>query len=126
MHRATLPSLLVPAAAFLCAVPAIAQKQATESDYRQSAWLQSEPWQQFLARQGGSWRVEWNPATSTPKAIWGSGLALDGWRENSLEAARQHANRVLLDQRELLGLGASGFREVIGSRMGQTWTFTYQ
>ncbi|MFN9754865.1 MAG: hypothetical protein ACK58X_00480 [Planctomycetota bacterium] len=119
-------ALVLPVTAFLCAQPAIAQKYATESDYRQSAWLQSEPWQQFLARQGGSWRVEWNPATSTPKAVWGSGIALAGWRENTLEAARQHANRVLLEHRELLGLGASGFREIIGSRMGQTWTFTYQ
>jgi|688.fasta_scaffold662681_1 hypothetical protein len=106
MLRGTFASLVLPVTAFLCAQPAIAQKYATESDYRQSAWLQSEPWQQFLARHGGSWRVEWNPATSTPKAVWGSGIALDGWRENSLEAARQHANRVLLDQRELLGLGA--------------------
>jgi hypothetical protein len=127
MRQLDLPTtLLTAAAAFAAGVPAVAQKHASEADYQHAFWLQSEPWQQFLAKQGGNWRVEWNAATSTPKAIWGSGIALQGWRENSLEEARRHANQMLLEHRDLLRLGASGFREIIGSRMGQTWTFTYQ
>ena len=127
MHHDRLHAVVLgAAAAFAAGVPALAQKHASEADYQQAFWLQSEPWQQFLAKNGGNWRVEWSAATSTPKAIWGSGVPLSGWRENSLEEARRHANQMLLEHRELLRLGASGFREIIGSRMGQTWTFTFQ
>ncbi|MEO6597198.1 MAG: hypothetical protein ABIP94_20840, partial [Planctomycetota bacterium] len=74
----------------------------------------------------GPWVVQWNPATSTPSAIYGAGLPIADWRENTLDEARRHANRVLVDYHELLGLGTSEFRETIGARMGRTWSFTFE
>src|SRR5262245_36743971 len=56
-------------------------------------------WQQFLQRAGGTWWSEWCPATGTPKAIYGSGLPLLDWRENSLAEARRHAEQLLQQQR---------------------------
>ena len=82
-------------------------------------------WQQFLQQAGGTWWSEWCPATGTPKAIYGSGLPAGGFRDDTLEQARQHSQQLLRDRSELLGLGTSEFREVIGARMGQTWTFVY-
>ena len=75
--------------------------------------------------QGGDWVVRWNPATATPGTIYGTGLKIADWRENSLAEARRHAVQLLKDQSELLGLGQSDFTEVIGARMGRTWTFTF-
>jgi hypothetical protein len=82
-------------------------------------------WQEFLQSAGGEWAVEWCPATGTPRAIYGSGLVLPDWRQNSLEEARRHAGQLLRDRSALLGLGTSEFREVIGGRMGRTWVLVY-
>ena len=79
----------------------------------------------FRAERGGEWVVQWHPATGTPSAIYGTGLPIAGWGENSLAAARVHANALLAQHHELLGLGTSDFRESIGSRMGRSWTFTF-
>ena len=84
-----------------------------------------EAWARFQSDSGGQWVAQWTPATGTPGAIWGTGLALAGWRENSLAAARRHAEQLLVDQKDLLGIGASTFVEVIGARMGRTWSFTF-
>lgn len=83
---------------------------------------------EFAARQaerGGAWVVQWNPATLTPQCLYGTGLDLADWRENSLPEARRHALQALVDHREMLGLGTSEFRESIGSRMGRSWSFTF-
>jgi len=80
----------------------------------------------FEREQDGAWRVQWHPATGTPSAIYGTGLAIEGWRENTLAEARRHAEQLLRDRADLLGLGASDFREVIGARMGRTWSFTFE
>ncbi|MBM3973311.1 MAG: hypothetical protein FJ301_04335 [Planctomycetes bacterium] len=79
----------------------------------------------FRAEQGGQWIAQWHPATGTPSAIYGTGMPISGWTENSLAAARAHANKLLRDQSTLLGLGTSDFREAISGRMGRSWTFTY-
>jgi hypothetical protein len=79
----------------------------------------------FRAEQGGQWIAEWHAATGTPSAIYGTGLKLAGWSENTLAAARVHANAQLQQHGTLLGLGTSEFRESISGRMGRTWTFTY-
>ena len=73
----------------------------------------------------GNWVVKWHPATGTPHTIYGTGLKIADWGENSLEEGRRHANRLLVDQAQLLGLGTSSFRETIGARMGRTWSFTF-
>lgn len=83
-------------------------------------------WQRFQEQHPGTWVSQWNPATGTPKAIFGSGLPIADWRENSLTEARRHADKLLRDQGELLGLGTSEFRESIGARMGRTWSFVYE
>ncbi|MBK8096797.1 MAG: hypothetical protein IPK26_06800 [Planctomycetes bacterium] len=74
---------------------------------------------------GGTWVTEWNAATQTPRSIIGTGIALADWRENTLEEARRHALASLTRFHDLLGLGTSEFREIIGSRMGRSWTFTF-
>lgn len=75
--------------------------------------------------EGGEWLAQWHPATGTPSAIYGTGRPIAGWHQNSLEAARVHAHRVLKDHADLLGLGTSEFRESIGARMGRTWSFKF-
>ncbi|MFT4512747.1 MAG: hypothetical protein ACI89X_001550 [Planctomycetota bacterium] len=79
---------------------------------------------QFQER-GGDWIAKWHPATGTPSAIYGTGLKIANWRENSLAEGRRHAVQLLKDESELLGLGQSDFQEVIGARMGRTWSFTF-
>jgi hypothetical protein len=82
-------------------------------------------WNAFLDRRAGGWVAHWNHATGTPRAVFGSGLPIVDWRGNTLQEARRHALAVLKDEAELLGLGDSEFREVIGSRMGRTWSFVF-
>jgi hypothetical protein len=82
-------------------------------------------WQPFLDLAGGDWVAQWNPATGTPSAIYGTGMPLPGWRQNTLEHAREHALAVLARHQVLLGLGTSEFRESIGARMGRQWSFKF-
>jgi hypothetical protein len=84
-----------------------------------------QAYKDFLQQTPGHWVVEWHPATLTPLAIYGTGLPLAGWRTNSLEHAREHANAALVRRGDLLGLGTSEWRESIGARMGRTWSFTF-
>lgn len=81
--------------------------------------------ERFEQAEGGSWVVKWHPATGTPGTIYGTGLKIADWGRNSLEEGRRHANRLLAEHAELLGLGTSTFQEVIGARMGRTWSFTF-
>jgi len=74
---------------------------------------------------GGQWIVKWHPATGTPGTIYGTGRKITDWRENSLGEARRHARQLLREEADLLGLGQSTFTEVIGARMGRTWSFTF-
>ncbi len=80
---------------------------------------------QFQAAHGTDWIVQWHAATGTPSAIYGPGLPLAGWQENTLAAARVHAMQLLTEHHDLLGLGSSDFREAIGDRMGRTWSFKF-
>lgn len=84
-----------------------------------------DAWHRFTERHPGAWRANWNLATGTPSAAYGEGIALVDWRESSLEEARRQAHLVLQHESELLRLGRSDFREVIGARMGRTWSFTF-
>jgi hypothetical protein len=79
----------------------------------------------FRRDQGGDWIAQWHRATGTPSAIYGTGLRLTDWRENTLEEARRHALQQLQQHRLMLGLGTSDFRESIGARMGRSWSFTF-
>lgn len=79
----------------------------------------------FCREHGDDWVVQWHPATGTPRAIYGKGIPIDDWRENSLVEARRHAQRILVDERELLGLGDCEYVESIGARMGRTWSFSF-
>lgn len=97
--------------------PAVAQE---------AAWRAEPAWRDFLRAEGGEWSVRWSPSTATPRAIWGSGIALQGWRENSLTEARRHARAVLESHRELLRLGDSVLLEDISARMHRVWTFTFR
>jgi hypothetical protein len=109
----------------LLAPAAFAQKHDATADAGRSAFYTSRAWQELLATPGSAWRVDWCPATGTPRALYGSGLDLVDWRGNSLEEARRHALRQLRERSALLGLGTSEFRESIGTRMGRTWSFTF-
>ncbi|MBM4061166.1 MAG: hypothetical protein FJ265_08735 [Planctomycetes bacterium] len=98
---------------------------AQSPDARDRSFDPRASYQEFLDTTGGEWVARWNHATGTPSAIYGTGLPLADWRENSLEHARRHANAVLHKYRDLLGLGTSEFRESIGARMGRTWSFKF-
>ena len=113
------------AAALAFAGPVAAQKHADEAIAQRAAFLSSPAWRTFLDAAGGEWSVDWCAATGTPGAIWGSGLPLADWRENSLAEARRHAHELLRQHADLLGLGASEFREAIGARMHRVWIFTF-
>jgi hypothetical protein len=91
-----------------------------QSAAAQSAYLD------FQRDHGGAWTVAWHEPTGTPRAIYGNGVPLADWRENTLAEARRHALLALDRWPELLGLGASDWREVIGARMGRSWTFTFE
>jgi hypothetical protein len=122
--RLTLQLFLCAAASFAGALTG--QKGVAQPDPTGDAVFTASPaWQRFVQQAGGIWHADIHPATGTPRAIWGSGLPLADWRENSLAEARRHAGLLLGDQHELLGLGTSEFREVIGSRMGSTWVLVY-
>jgi hypothetical protein len=103
----------------------LAQKPGGASDRLLAAFYQDPAWQDLLGDAGGEWRVEWCPATGTPRALYGSGLTQTEWRENSLAEARRHAHLLLQERGELLRLGTSEFRETIGARMGRTWVLVF-
>ena len=125
MNRRLLASTPLFACALLT-VPVLAQKADSPADLQLAAFYASPEWREFLDRDGaGRWRVEWSRAAGSPQAIYGSGIKLAGWGENTLEAARQQANQLLRDHAALLRLGKSDFRESIGARMGRTWSFTF-
>lgn len=113
------------AAALAFTTPSAAQKDQVGSPDAKATFTQGSDWTEFVAKNGGQWRVDWCAATGTPRAIYGTGLDLVGWQENSLEEARRHAHLLLQTEGALLRLGASDFRETIGSRMGRTWSFVF-
>lgn len=126
-----IPTFLVAALLTAAAPQVIAQtapegKGPTPTQAAESEWRSSPQWRAFLRDQGGEWSVNWSPATGSPKAIWGSGVAITDWRENSLAEARRHATTLLETNRELLGLGGSEMREQIGARMHRVWSFKFQ
>lgn len=106
--------LAVPSSLLLAQEPAQPQPLASKAALQQ------------FQDNGGSWIVKWQAATGTPGTIYGTGLKIDDWRENSLAEARRHALQLLKDQADLLGLGQSDFTESIGARMGRTWSFLFE
>ncbi|MFT7536184.1 MAG: hypothetical protein ACI85K_002138 [Hyphomicrobiaceae bacterium] len=122
------PSFLLGCCLLLGSVTesAVAQKQAPAAQQQQAAWRTSAAWTSFVERNGSQWRVEWSDATSTPRSLWGSGIPLTNWRENSLTEARRQAHLLLQSEAGLLGIGHSSVRETIGSRMHRVWTFKFQ
>ncbi len=83
-------------------------------------------WERFLAASAGNWVAQWNEATDTPRIAYGTGIALEGWSENTLAEARRHANEALSRHAGLLGVGSSELVEVTGARMGRTYAFTFE
>src|SRR5262245_26072353 len=97
-----------------------------------SAPSYSEPvrFQALQDRIGGTWLARWCAATGTPMQVYGTGMPLPDWRENTLAEARRHALAALDRFGDLLGLSLPGlatceFRESIGARMGRAWSFTF-
>ncbi|MCA8970855.1 MAG: hypothetical protein KDC95_13760 [Planctomycetes bacterium] len=84
-----------------------------------------EAWQSFTKDHGPNWTVDWNPATETPRAIYGPGLEIAG-SASTLAEARRRANRTLADHAALLGRGASTFVEASAAKMGHVWAFVYR
>lgn len=114
MHFTTLASSLV------LGLSLVAQDPARDALHSPKAALEA-----LQTASGGQWLVQWHPATATPSAIYGPGLPLADWRENSLEEARRHAGLLMVQYQDLLGIGDSQFREVVGGRMGRTWSFVF-
>ncbi|MFK7740258.1 MAG: hypothetical protein AB8H80_08035 [Planctomycetota bacterium] len=112
-------------ASTLLALPSFVLAQAPEASAPESL-ASKAALREFRQLPGSQWVVKWHPSTGTPAAIYGTGLKINDWRENSLAEARRHAEQVLRDNGEMLGLGSSDFKESIGARMGRTWTFTFE
>jgi len=126
MHLHSITTCLVAGAlTSALAAPLSAQKGPSPQQRQANEFQQSPVWRNFVTQTGGKWRMSHNPATGTPKAIWGTGIGLADWRENTLKEARRHASLLFRDKADLLGFGESDFREVIGSRMGRTWSLVY-
>ncbi|MBL8727363.1 MAG: hypothetical protein JNM25_02955 [Planctomycetes bacterium] len=102
-----------------------AQKPQEPGQEALASFYGDPSWRELLSQEGAGWHVDWCPATGTPRAIWGSGIALADWRENSLEEARRQALLLLQERGALLRLGISDFREVTGARMGRSWAFVF-
>jgi hypothetical protein len=88
---------------------------------------QSDPkmeWNRFLAANGPAWAVNWNPATGTPDAIYGEGLAT-GDDEASLESGRKAADGLLVKYAALLGKGNSDFVLLDSSQIRHLLYFVY-
>ena len=112
---------LALAASCLATSSLLAQDLPTATDVSRTRTA----FEQFEESQGGTWIVKWHPATGTPATIYGTGLKIEDWGRNSLEEGRRCAERLLTEQADLLGVGTSSFQEVIGARMGRSWSFTY-
>jgi hypothetical protein len=107
------------------AVSLFAQSPSDPSNSSQPAFHAKSSYADFLREHEGPWVVQWNPATLTPRTLYGQGLPIANWSENTLDAARGHARATLSKYSDMLGLGTSEFRESIGARMGRTWSFTF-
>jgi hypothetical protein len=112
-------------ASLALAVTSVAQVQSDQAQSPQGEFHAKSAYAEFLQTQQGPWVVQWNAATLTPRALYGQGLPIGNWQQNTLQAAREHALQALRDHRDLLGLGTSEFRESIGARMGRTWSFKF-
>jgi hypothetical protein len=124
MHRSR-TYFLATLLAIPCAMPLVAQKPIDPAAQALAEFYGSPAWHALLEQAPGEWLVDWCKATSTPRSILGVGIPLADWRGNSLEEARRQANLLLQQHPDLLGLGASDFRESIGARMGRTWSFMF-
>ena len=107
------------------AVSLFAQSPSDQSNSSQPAFHAKSSYADFLREHEGPWVVQWNPATLTPRTLYGQGLPIANWSENTLDAARGHARATLSKYSDMLGLGTSEYRESIGARMGRTWSFTF-
>ena len=114
---------LVLCASVVLAVSALAQDEARAVD-PSPEFNTKQAYKEFLQSAPGQWVARWNAATVTPKAIYGNGLPIANWT-NSLENARVEANRILVQQQDVLGLGTSTWQESIGARMGRSWSFKF-
>ena len=121
MRSITMHLGLVLVAAAVAQAPVQPQDAASPAP---STW-QMVPFPALEARVGGQWQAHWNPGTKTPDTIYGAGIPIRDWRENTLVEARRHADQALVTYGDLLRLGRSEFREAIGAPMGRSWSFTY-
>jgi hypothetical protein len=101
------------------------QSPQSQSPDEQAA-AASPTYQAFLQEVGGTWVSQWCAATGTPKSIYGTGLPVQDWRDDSLAEAERHANWAVDHFRNLFGVGASTFRLAIAAPMGNTYSFTYE
>jgi len=62
-----------------------------------------EPWQDFLARRGGTWRVSWDEATRTPVRLSGTGWDVPDKLLRDDKQAWRIGNAILSEEIALLG-----------------------
>jgi hypothetical protein len=102
------------------------QDVASQDPRDAQAAAASPTYQAFLQEVGGTWVSQWCAATGTPRSIYGTGLPVQDWRDNSLAEAQRHADWALDHFRNLFGAGASTFRLAIAAPMGNVYSFTYE
>jgi hypothetical protein len=119
--------LLPPAVSLTLALCLSAQEPARQTDQQNpaAASFQLDRFPALEERVGGIWQVHYHKATKTPEFTYGTGIVLQDWRENSLLEARRHATQALVTYGDLLKLATAEYRESIGARMGNAYSFTF-
>ncbi len=109
-------SLLLP-----LLLPAVALAQELRPEHQAIA----DAWTAFTAEQGPLWKADWNPATVTPKAIYGTGIRVQDAAIEDIRLARRYATETLDRYAKLLGRGESTFVETIGVPTDNVFVFVY-
>ncbi len=121
MSRIHLLAGALGVAATLCGQQAAAPDLAQPQD---PAMLRA--WARFVAEHPGHWVARWSPATGTPKAIYGSGLKLEGGPIREMAVAERHAEELLAQHPELFGPGGSTFVPEIREKVGRLFVLVYR
>ena len=106
-------------------LPLLLPAAALAQELRPEHQAVADAWTAFLAENGPVWKAEWNPATVTPKAIYGTGLRVQDAAIEDLDTARRYAIDTLDRYAKLLGRGESTFVESIGVPTDNVFVLVY-
>ncbi|MGA0060843.1 MAG: hypothetical protein ACO3RU_14780, partial [Planctomycetota bacterium] len=106
-------------------LPLLLPAAVLAQDLRPEHQAIADAWTAFTAEQGPLWKADWNPATVTPKAIYGTGIRVQDAAIDDIRLARRYATETLDRYAKLLGRGESTFVETIGVPTDNVFVFVY-